>query len=273
MVQPLPNYQNLDLSGDVLPAATRMEARAQEPASQAMFEQLVAPLLTEQVRNVLEFGCGTAALSRRMARAAAHARIYATDKSAGMLKVARQQMEAEDIHNLQCSPWDVLDEGAFPFPIRQFDLIISSVVVPYLDDAQTRALIGRLAARLSPGGILAFLEQDLSTDTVSSSKVELLRGDLTRDLRHQKHALGLGLRPLIRAAGLRVLPRRSFLWTDDAYGAYTRDLLERFADSACDRGQITAQERDAWKNELDDLARTGDFYYGIVYHLVAGQRG
>jgi 16S rRNA A1518/A1519 N6-dimethyltransferase RsmA/KsgA/DIM1 with predicted DNA glycosylase/AP lyase activity len=57
----------------VLQAATRMEARARESASEEMFRQLIAPLLTSEVKTVLEFGCGTAALSRRIARAAPHA--------------------------------------------------------------------------------------------------------------------------------------------------------------------------------------------------------
>jgi len=272
LINPLPDYKNLDLSGDAQQAAARMEARAQAAASQEMFDQLVAPLLTVQVKTVLEFGCGTAALSRRMARAAPWAVIYASDKSAGMLKVARHLVESENIHNIRLYPWDVLDESVFPFPTPQFDLIISSVVIPYFDDAQTAAVVKRLSAHFAPGGILAFVEQDLSTDTVNFPKTEWFRAVLTKDLRNLKRTLALGLRPVLREAGLHVLPRRSFLWTDDVYGAYTRDLLERFADAACEKGRITPEERDEWKNILNDLAKSGDFYYGIVYHCISGRR-
>lgn len=272
MKNPLPDYKNLDLSGEALQAALRMEARAKEPASQAMFEQLVAPLLSSNVRTILEFGCGTAALSRRIARLAAQAVVYASDKSEGMLVTARQLAETEDLPNIRFQVWDVLDENAFPFPTAQFDLIISSVVIPYLDDAQTIALTGRLASHLSAGGILAFVEQDLTTDTVNFPRFDFLREILTKDLRNLKQTLALGLRPILRGAGLQVLPRRSFLWTDDAYGAYTRELLERFADAACERGHIQPAERDEWKKTLTDLAQSGDFYYGIVYHCVAGKK-
>ena len=272
MVNPIPDYKNLDLSGEALKAAIRMEARAREAASQKMFEELVAPLLTGQTRTVLEFGCGTAALSRRIARAVPWARVVASDKSAGMLQVAQHLVDAEHSDNLRLQLWDVLDETSFPSPADQFDLIVSSVVIPYLDDAQTIGLIDRLSARLAPGGILAFVEQDLATDTVNFPKSEMLRDVLTRDLRNFKRTLALGLRPFLRQAGLQGLPRRSFLWTDDAYGAYTRELLETFADAACQRGQIKPEERDEWKTTLDSLAESGDFYYGIVYHLVAGRR-
>jgi SAM-dependent methyltransferase len=273
MVEPIPDYKNLDLSGEALQAASRMEARAQEKASEEMFQQLVFPLLTQEIKTILEFGCGTAALSRRIARAAPRAQVYASDKSEGMLKVARHLIDSENINNIRLALWDVLDEATFPFPAEHFDVIISSVVIPYLDDVQTISLIERLSSRLSPGGILAFVEQDLMTDAVNFPKFELFRGVITKDLRNLKGTLALGLRPVLRAAGLEVLPRRSFLWTDDGYGVYTRDLLERFADAACDRGQITPDERNEWKKTLNELAESGDFYYGIVYHLVAGRRG
>ena len=100
----------------------------------------------------------------------------------------------------------------------------------------------------------------------------MLRRVFAKDLRTLKRTLALGLRPVLREAGLQLLPRRSFLWTDEAYGAYTRDLLERFADSASDQGRITPEERDEWKMTLDEQAGSGDFYYGIIYHLIAGKR-
>lgn len=101
MVQPLPNYKNLDLSGEAQVAAQRMEARAREAASDALFEQLVAPLLTANVRNVLEIGCGTAALTRRIGHRYADASLYATDKSAGMVQAAQRLIQAEQIQNVQ----------------------------------------------------------------------------------------------------------------------------------------------------------------------------
>ena len=271
MIAPIPDYKNLDLSGEVVQAATRMEVRAREAASAEMFQQLVAPLLTPEIRRVFEFGCGTAALSRRIARQATQAVVFASDKSKGMLMAANSLIDGENLSNIRLEQWDVLNETGFPFPSEQFDLIISSVVAPYLDDAQTIGLIKRLAARLAPAGTLAFVEQDLATDTLNYPKFDLLRRTLAYDLRAMKPTLALGLRPVLREAGLQVLPRRSFLWTDDNYGAYTRDLLERFADAGSDQGRLTPEERQQWKKTLEELAGAGDFYYGIVYHLIAGR--
>jgi ubiquinone/menaquinone biosynthesis C-methylase UbiE len=81
----IPNYKDLDESGESRVAATRMEQRAQEPASGEMFDSLVVPLLETAPSRILEIGCGTAALSRRVARHLPSATVHATDKSEGML--------------------------------------------------------------------------------------------------------------------------------------------------------------------------------------------
>lgn len=272
MVSPIPDYKNLDLSGEARQAAARMEARAREPASQAMFAALVEPLLPPGAQRALEFGCGTAGWSRKLARHAPQLQVFACDKSEHMLAAARHHIQSEGLSNLALDRWDVLDEAAFPFGGQPFDLILSSVVMPYLDDAQSADLVGRLAARLAPGGVLAFVEQDWGTDTLYYPDAALAQRMFNREDRVSKRSLGLGLRPLLREAGLQVLPRRSFLWTDDAYGAYTRELLERFADSAHDQGRVSADQAADWKQTLLALAESGDFYYGLVYHCAAGQR-
>ncbi len=74
-------------------------------------------------------------------------------------------------------------------------------------------------------GVLAFIEQDLATDTVYYPGEELHQTVLTKELRSKKRSLALGLRPVLREAGLSVMLRRLFLWTDDCYGAYACDLL------------------------------------------------
>ena len=272
----IPNYRDLDLSGEARAAAKRMEDRATAPASQAMFEELVAPLLdglSEPPHAVLEVGCGTAALSRRVARTLPGAIVYAADKSEGMLAAAREYAEAEGGggDELVLGRWDVLEPAAFPFDQDRFDVILSSVMAPYLDDEATVSLVQDLTVQLAPGGTLAFVEHDLTTDTVNFPDFDLLRRVHARDQRDLKTTVALGLRPLLRDAGLSLLPRRSFLWTDDEYLPYTRDLLDRIAADALKDGRITAAERRRWSETLESLAAVGDFYYGVVYHRIAGR--
>lgn len=270
MVIGIPNYRSLDRTGEAQAAAERMEARAQEPASEAMFQELVAPLLGCGTTRILEVGCGTGALARRIAKAAPSSTIFATDKSEGMLQAARSL--AHDVGAIRFASWDVTDEAAWPFDAAPFDLIVSSVMVPYLDDAQTEALVHRLSHRLARGGVLAFVEQDLLTDSLNFPSFELFRRIEAKDERALKPTLALGLRPSLRSAGLTLFPRKSFLWTDDVYGPYAREMLLRTADDARRLGRITHADHATWIATLDALATAGDFYYGLVYHRVAGAR-
>jgi SAM-dependent methyltransferase len=269
----IPAYHDLDEQGEALSAARRMEDRAEAPASEAMFEELVAPLLEPAPGTVLEVGCGTAALSRRVARRLPGSAVYAVDKSSGMLSFAAYTTErAGELGNLRLGRWDATAPAEFPFEeAGSFDLILSSVLVPYLDDEETAALVNDLASRLAPGGVLAFVEQDLSSDSVSFPRHGLFQRVYAKDSRDLDTTMALGLRPLLRDAGLTALSRRSFLWTDEEYLPYTRGLLAGLADAALRDGRITAGEREEWEETLARQAASGDFYYGLVYHRIAGR--
>jgi SAM-dependent methyltransferase len=265
----IPAYHDLDERGEALSAARRMEDRAEAPASETMFEELVAPLLETAPSTILEVGCGTAALSRRVARTLPGSMVYAVDKSTGMLSFAAEQIG--ELDNLRLGRWDATAPEDFPFEEGVFDLILSSVLVPYLEDAETAALVNDLSSRLAPGGVLAFVEQDLLTDSVSFPRQDLFRLVYAKDARDLDTTMALGLRPLLREAGLTPVPRRSFLWTDEEYLPYTRGLLAGLADAALRDGRITAGEREEWTETLERQAANGDFYYGLVYHRVAGR--
>ncbi len=278
----IPDYANLDASGEARAAARRMEARASAPASKAMFDDLVAPLVRASIARidgpvrdasprVLEIGCGTAPLARSIAAMAPDAAVFACDKSALMLDEA-QLLADGDSRSISFAPWDVTDVTAFPFANEQFDLIVSSVMTPYIDDVQTASLIRYLAGRLAPGGAIAFIEQDLLTDSLNCRSYDLFARVFAKDARRMKATLALGLRPLLRNAGLSLLPRKSYIWTDDEYGTYARELIFRMAAEASANGRISERERDEWLAELNKLAAAGDFYYGLVYHRIAAER-
>ncbi len=263
----IPDYRNL--GGDAQAAAERMEARAREPASAAMFDALIRPLLVAGTRRILEVGGGTGGLARKVATAAPDAEVHLTDKSPEMLAAART-FAGDTASRTTSACWDATDEPSFPFSPAPYDLILSSVMVPYLSDEETTDLVRRLAKRLRPGGTLCFLEQDLQTDALAFPDFELLHRVFAKDARKLKQTLALNLRPLLRDAGLSLLAARSFLWTDETYGPYLRDLLGKLAADAERAGRMTAEERARWLQTLEDQRSAGDFHYSLVYHRVAG---
>jgi SAM-dependent methyltransferase len=261
-------YSELDAHGETAAAAARMEARAREPASQAKFDALVRPFLELEPRRVLEVGCGTGALAERIVGATKATEVLGTDKSAGMLEHAR--VLREGVPRLRFTAWDV----THPEQLAEdrFDVVLSSVMVPYLSEEEIRALVRDLVRRLAPGGVLAFIEQDLQTDFLALAEPKLWQRVMGKDVRALGRAWSLGLRPLLREAGLHVEARRSFVWSTDTHGPYTRDLLAHLATDATRAGRIDEAERVRFLDLVEAQTARGDFTYGIVYHLVCGRR-
>ncbi len=352
----LPNYRNLDKEGEARSAAERMEARSEDPAADHLFETLVVPLLNraeaelitqETGRRVLEVGCGTASLSRRLARHANDLHLVATDKSPGMIEFARQRIEEEGLSArvralvldslllpkklggpvdriLWSAPYanslslageepnvtnvpgfdtsmvetglmdisevrsmlggsgnntmldeDTLDEDDDIDTDDEdmgFNLIFSSVMMPYLDEDEQRQVVDRLATRLGVGGVLCFLEQELLSDFVTLGDIDLERRALGKDVRSVVGLPAHAIRGMMRDVGLELLEEERCLWSCNAYTPYVQRVLEASTDAAVTAGRMTSAERTKALEAARALDASGDFSYGITYRQIAGVR-
>lgn len=265
------DYARLDASGEGERAAARMEARALEPASQELFEALVAPHLEPSPRAVLELGAGPGALARRIVATRADTRVVATDESDAMLRVAeRLAALAPGRERLTFARWAV--EEPIPAGLEgPYDLVVSSVMVPYLDDATLASLLTKLRAVLAPGGRLLFVEQDLQTVSLHHERYSEVRDLFVRTGERSLAFVPLRLRRLMREAGFRPLPVRSHLWQSTVFGPYLRDLISRAADEALAAGRLDPGRALGLVSELERASATGDFLYGLVYHAMAAE--
>ncbi len=98
-------------------------------------------------RRVLDLGCGAGQLARYLATTGA-AEVVGVDVSERMLALAR----AEWAHPRVAYYRGAVEEVVFP-PGR-FDLVVSSLVLHYVDDYA--GLILRIAGWLAPGGVLVY---------------------------------------------------------------------------------------------------------------------
>jgi SAM-dependent methyltransferase len=115
---------------------------------------------------VLEFGCGSGALTRHLL--AAGLRVVATDASADMLALARASLGPDADLRVLALPGD---------PLPAADAIVSvGHVLSYLPDAAAvEAALAALAGALRPGGVLALDILDLDYGQARAGEPPLAR--------------------------------------------------------------------------------------------------
>src|SRR5262249_12082791 len=108
---------------------------------------LMALLPGVEGRRVLDLGCGTGQLARHLAEVGA-AEVIGVDVSERMLEVAR----TECAHPRVLYRRESVD--ALTFVPARFELVVSSLVLHYLDDYA--GLMRRIAQWLTPGGVVVY---------------------------------------------------------------------------------------------------------------------
>jgi len=122
----------------------------------------------EQARNegrsasALDLGCGTGKECLAVLALCPWARVVALDASAPMLDILRGKVQrltngSGAPRDVDCVTGDITDLGTLTDPKLQprFDLVVSSLAIHHLSEAEVRSLYGWIHERLLPGGVFA----------------------------------------------------------------------------------------------------------------------
>jgi trans-aconitate 2-methyltransferase len=165
------------------------------------FFDLLARVPNARVRRVVDLGCGTGELTRRLCERWPEAEVMGVDSSAEMLAVAERA--AGNGHGLRFEKTDLATWA----PDAPVDVVFSNAALHWVEDHGP--LVERLAGFLAPGGTLAVqmpanfdaASHVLLAETVADGPwAERLAGTMRR---HAVHPLGFYVERLL-AAGLTV---------------------------------------------------------------------
>lgn len=125
------------------------------PRYNEMLDLLVDYLPSQHAPNlkILELGCGTGNLTRRVAQRFPDAELTIVDVSTESLDVCRQNNAGREMKAL------AKDMRELDFSPATFDMIVSSIAIHHLTSAEKQELFNRCQTWLRSEGILSFADQ------------------------------------------------------------------------------------------------------------------
>jgi demethylmenaquinone methyltransferase/2-methoxy-6-polyprenyl-1,4-benzoquinol methylase len=175
----------------------------------ALYDAAAAMAVSTDHARVLEIGCGTGALTRRML--AAGARVEAIDQSPEMLDRARAKLRAYDEPTLLLRESTAAEIDALP--ASAYDACVACLSLSEMSPDERRFVLEQATRVVRPGGRVVVADETLPRARLARLAFRLLRVPLAvltwMVTGSTTHALPDIAREL-RAAGLQVIEERRF---------------------------------------------------------------
>jgi arsenite methyltransferase len=247
-------------------ASRRIEAIYSTPDVVAQRQAVSNAIEVKPGERVLDIGSGPGFLAAEMAASAApNGTVVGTDTSGSMLAIAAARIDSVSDVELR---FEQADACSLPYADADFDVVVSTQVYEYVQDIA--GALSELARVLRPGGRALVLDTDWDSIVWHS-------GDLLR-MRRVMDAWGEHLvdphlpRRLIRLlddAGLtvelcRVVPIVNVRSNNNTYSQGMVDLI---ADFVPGRQGLTEADVLAWRDDLNDLSHSGNYFFSLNRYL------
>jgi ubiquinone/menaquinone biosynthesis C-methylase UbiE len=244
-----------------------LELRAADPQQRAMAERYLAEVELPKGARVLEVGCGTGAVTRRIAELFDLAEVVGVDPSPVFVSRAR-----ELARQLPTVSFREGDGRSLDFPNESFNLVVFHTTLCHIPDPQ---LAVREASRvLRPEGWLAIFDGDYTTTTVSvreSDPLQPLVDAMIANFVHDRWLIRR-LPKLLRSESFEVKSVCSHGYTQTTEPTYMLTILDRGADLLVANNVIDTNEAAGLKREARRRVSDGEFFGHISFVSVIAQK-
>jgi ubiquinone/menaquinone biosynthesis C-methylase UbiE len=140
--------------------AARLESRGRDPFFVKMLDDYLAEMDLEHCHLVLDVGCGTGFVARRLANNPRFSgRTIGIDRSSDLTDFAQRQAETEGLSSK--IEFRVGDAAALGTLKGRFDAAIAHTLISHVDDPL--AVLQEIAACVRPGGRIAIFDGDFAS--------------------------------------------------------------------------------------------------------------
>jgi SAM-dependent methyltransferase len=244
--------------------ADALEARFTDPRQQAMLRDYLADIEFPEGARVLEIGCGTGAVTRRLAQWPNVA--HATGVDPSKVFVSRARKLAQDIRNLS---FEEGDGRRLPFDEETFDVVVVHTVICHVP--QPEQLIAEALRVMRPHGWLAVFDGDYATSTVATGDCDPLQACIDVLPVHDL-SLVRRLPALLEACGFKALRMRSHGYVEASEGGYMLTWVDRGADALVRIGRIGIDLAEALRMEAKRRSASRSWFGHISFFSVLGRK-
>jgi SAM-dependent methyltransferase len=237
-----------------------MELRATEPQQQRMLTDYLSRVRFPNTARVLEVGCGTGAISRRLVQVVGVAEVVGVDPSPGLLDRARQLAASTPRLSFMEA-----DGRYLPFADESFDVVVAHTVISHVPTPER--LVAEAFRVLRAGGTAAVFDGDFSTVSVATADHDPLQacaGAFASGFVNDPWVVRR-LPSMLREAGFDELDFHSHGYAQITEPAYMLNVVERGASVLAAAGLIGEDLASALSAEARRRENEGVFFGHIAY--------
>jgi SAM-dependent methyltransferase len=222
-----------------------------------------ARALVQPSARVLDVGCGFGLETTRLAYLAGPGSVAGIDKSAHFIEEARRRAAAAGLE----IDYKVGGADALPWPDASFDHVRAERLLIYFEDDVLRRAVAEMKRVLRPGGVLALIEPEFGTTTVSLEDRNLVRKIMAHeaDAAVAQSWLPGRLPALLAELGFTDVDvtTRVVVFPPDLAAEY----FSGAGQNAARDGAISTAELEAWKSEITHLHQSGRLFASEGFFL------
>lgn len=244
-----------------------LELRAMDPQQRAMLDTYLAELPLRSGARVLEVGCGTGAVCRKLATLPDVDEVIGIDPSPVFVERAGQLAEQDAGLSFL-----VGDGRNLPFRDEEFDAIVCHTSLSHIPEPER--MLAEALRVAAGGGRMAVFDGDYVTTTVAVSAADPLQACVDAAVRALVHdpLLVRRLPSLVRSCGWTVEGIRSHGYLETEDPVYTLTLIDRGADVLAASGEVAEETAEALKAEARRRVEAGTFFGHIAYASLIARR-